>query len=285
MKNLWVMVLAFCLVAVVPHQAEAKRFGGGFSSGKSFSMPKKAAPTKAVAPKSATTPTTAKKPGMGGLMGGLLAGGLLGALFFGGAFEGIQLMDILLVALVAFLLFRLFGAQRRPAYSSADQQHAANPNPFMSRQNDALERVSPTQTQSLGESASAIDSAVIETPEWFDADAFVAGAPEHFKQLQSAWDQQAWAEIATYASPELSEVLKSNRSVLPDNQTTEVVSVLAELANFQTVDGQHVVSVAFHGWIKENNATQTTEFSEAWHLARDEKHASGNWTLVGIEQL
>lgn len=283
MKNLWVMVLAFCLVAVMPYQAEAKRFGGGFSSGKSFSMPKKSAPTKAVAPKSATSPTTTKKPGMGGLMGGLLAGGLLGALFFGGAFEGIQLMDILLVALVAFLLFRLFAAQRRPVYNGADHQHAANPQPFMARQNDAFNTSNHVDAEPFNAASDA--SMIVNTPDWFDAEAFVEGATDHFKRLQQAWDQQDWAEIGTYASPELLSFLKSNRSVLPENQKTEVVSVLAELANFQTVDGQYVVSLAFHGWIRENDAQQTTEFSEAWHLTRDEDLSSGNWTLVGIEQL
>ena len=42
---------------------------------------------------------------MGGLLGGLLSGLL--AAFFGGAFEGIRFMDILIMGLIAFVIFKL----------------------------------------------------------------------------------------------------------------------------------------------------------------------------------
>ncbi|MGR5470930.1 Tim44 domain-containing protein, partial [Vibrio astriarenae] len=56
--------------------------------------------------KEQTTKSSSKKGLMGGLLGGLLAGGLLAA-FFGGSFEGIQFMDILIIGLIAFVIFKL----------------------------------------------------------------------------------------------------------------------------------------------------------------------------------
>ncbi len=286
MKQLFTFLFAFCLVAAIPHQAEAKRFGGGFSLGKGYSMPKKAAPapTKQVAPsqtgsKTAPTSTAGSKAGMGGLMGGLLAGGILGALFFGGAFEGIQLMDMLLIGLVVFMLFKLFGTQRRAAYAGTTQGGYAPNEVPMARNSD----------QGFGGASSSIHLSAtftkIDTPEWFDEAAFLAGAKEHFKNLQSAWDRQDWDEIASYTSEELLQSLKTNRMVLPDNQVTEVLSVDVELANFQTLLGEHIVSLYFEGEIRENGSDASTAFSEAWHLSRDADISTGNWTLVGIEQV
>ena len=286
MKQLFTFLFACCLVAAIPHQAEAKRFGGGFSLGKSYSMPKKAAPapTKQVAPsqtgsKTAPTSTAGGKAGMGGLMGGLLAGGILGALFFGGAFEGIQLMDMLLIGLVIFMLFKLFGTQRRAAYAGTSQVGYAPNEVPMARNSE----------QGFGGASSFPNMSAtftkIDTPEWFDEAAFLAGAKEHFKNLQSAWDRQDWDEIASYTSEELLQSLKTNRMVLPDNQVTEVLSVDVELANFQTLLGEHIVSLYFEGEIRENGSDASTAFSEAWHLSRDADISTGNWTLVGIEQV
>ncbi len=50
---------------------------------------------------------------MGGILGGLLAGGLLAALFGSGAFEGIQFMDILIIAVLAFILFKIFRSMQQ----------------------------------------------------------------------------------------------------------------------------------------------------------------------------
>ena len=128
------------------------------------------------------------------------------------------------------------------------------------------------------------DLSPLETPDWFDADAFVAEAPKHFEQLQRAWDAQNWEEISEYTSAELLAQLKTNRSVLPDQQTTEVVSCMAEIVGFNQSRAETVVSINFHGWIKEQGDDQTTEFSEIWHLSRVADEDGVNWVIVGIEQ-
>lgn len=115
MKRFFTLFALIVAVSFSAPHAEAKKFGGGKSFGKSF----KTAPAKQQQPQQTNTinkqnPTAAqsgKKGLMGGLMGGLLAGGLLAA-FFGGAFDGIQFMDILIFGLIAFVIFKLFNTMR-----------------------------------------------------------------------------------------------------------------------------------------------------------------------------
>jgi len=292
MKSFWIACFSLMLVLAVPMEAEAKRFGGGFSLGKSFNTQKKAAPATAPAKQTATTnqtgnaPTQAAKPGMGGLFGGLLAGGLLGAMLFGGAFEGIQMMDILLIGLALFLMFKLFAPKRAPAYAGGaggEPQHSQSPR-SQSEDKQAVFRQAQVDTATSQPLEQSADLAPLETPEWFDADAFVAEAPKHFEQLQVAWDAQDWDQIAEYTSPELLAQLKTNRSVLPEQQKTEVVSCMAELIGFNQGRAETVVSVNFHGWIREQGDEQATEFSEVWHLSRVAAETSVSWVVVGIEQ-
>jgi predicted lipid-binding transport protein (Tim44 family) len=286
MKSFLVACLSLMLLIGVPQHAEAKRFGGGFSLGKSFSTQKKVAP----APTKQTSTTKADssagktgaqpaKPGMGGLFGGLLAGGLLGALLFGGAFDGIQFMDILLIGLALFFLMRLMGGRREPAYAGgSDASTGAGNSQQQYRQSATGEPMGSADAdfeQDLTE---------VETPDWFDAEAFLAQAPEHFTQLQRAWDAQNWDEIAEYTSAELLAQLKTNRAVLPDQQQTEVVSCMAELVGFQQSRADTVVSIHFHGWIKEHGDQDTSEFAEIWHLGRVATENGVNWIILGIEQ-
>jgi len=297
MTLVFAMFMSFALLA--PDAEAAKRFGGGSSLGKSYSAPKQTAPTSrdsassgtSTQQKAATAPTAApKKPGMGGLLGGLLAGGLLGALFFGGAFDGIQFMDILLIGLLAFMAFKLFGMFRRhqqgaaPAYAGQGQGQAQTGSPLEPVQPEPMARTqqpepafSPAQGFGAG-----LGAAAFETPSWFNLDAFLEGAKGHFIKLQKAWDGQDWDEIRSYVSPELLLELQRERAK-NGKQHTEVVSVMAELANFIDQGNQVVASLNFYGWLKEDS-DQTTEFNEVWHLTRDMSVPNADWVIVGIEQ-
>ena len=289
--SFFALVIGF---GVAVPDAEAKRLGGGSSLGKSFFTPKKAKPAAPTQQKAATGTNAAtqkaqpRRSGFGGMMAGLLAGGLLGALFFGGAFDGIQFMDILLIGLLIFVAIKLFSGMKKaqgPQYAGHQQNNQSNsaeqyrqqhqePQTFQQPQ----EPLSPTPGAgfSFGESE-------MQLPQWFNEAAFVEGAKQHFNHLQKAWDNSDWNEIATYTTPELLEVLQQERAKQPSNQNTEVVSVMAELANF-TDNGDHVVAtINFYGWLREDGH-ETAEFSELWHLSRDMTQPNADWMIVGIQQ-
>lgn len=268
---------------MVPDVAEAKRLGGGSSFGKSYTTPKKVAPAPGkdqTAAKSTTNTTGAaatKSRGFGGLMGGLLAGGLLAALFMGGAFEGIQFMDILLIAVIGFVLFKLFAGRKvqrqQPAY--------AMPDGSMARE-QAQPQPAPAPSRFGGLNASPAPAA-LNLPDWFNEKQFVDGAKQHFIHLQKAWDTQDWSDIRDYMSDEMFTALQQERAKLPGELHTDVESVMAELVNFID-EGDHVVaSIHFYGWIAESGQP-TSEFSEIWHLNRDMQQTNADWKIVGIEQ-
>ncbi|GHE22440.1 Tim44 domain-containing protein [Halomonas urumqiensis] len=267
MRQLLVM-LVVGLLSIGPAMdfAEARRLGGGGNVG-SFSRsadrpaatPNQAAPAR----QGQNRATGSRMPGM---LGGLLAGGLLAALFFGGAFDELRLMDILVVALIGFLLLRLF-ARRRPAMADGttpEQPAAHQPQAFQA-----------------DSQATASGMAFAGAPEWFDRERFLGAAKEHFMTLQRAWDNNDFAGIQEYVTPALYNVLREERDRHPANNRTEVVRLFAELGSVREAGPQAEATVIFHGILDENG--EHNEFNETWHLVRDLRDGAP-WYVQGIEQ-
>ncbi|WP_282039959.1 Tim44 domain-containing protein [Halomonas alimentaria] len=247
--------------------AEARRLGGG----KSFGTQSRSVQQQPAATQNQATGTRATQGRAGsrmpGMLGGMLAGGLLAALFFGGAFDELRLMDILMVAGIAFLLFRLL-ARRRPAM-------AGGPAP------NADETRGAATAQSFQASAAPTAGAFAGEPEWFDRERFLGGAKEHFMTLQRAWDNNDFAGIQEYVTPELYNLLREERARQPANNRTEVVRLFAELGMVQEVGQQAEATVIFHGILDENG--EHSEFNETWHLMRELRDGAP-WYVQGIEQ-
>ncbi len=264
------------LLALSPVDAEAKRLGGGKSFGKSYSTPKQS-PYTSTTQQQQTTTTSKPKSSLGGkgMLAGLLAGGLLGALFFGGAFEGLQIMDMLVMALIAFIAFRLirqFSAGRQPATVQGPQNW----------QQRAQPEVSPIPTQG-GFGGTCAHPAGADLPPDFNLTQFLEEAKGHYQQLQQIWDQKDYTALASYVSPELLQALKAEREQCPGNNRTEVVSVQTELLRAERIGDDASLSIRFHGWIREDQ-DDVTGFNEAWHLQRP-WNQPGNWVIVGIQSL
>ena len=289
----------FAGLMLAPDTAEAKkRLGSGGSIGKSFFTPKKTSPssTQDAAPKSAQTTSTSSQtttagktnPPMGGMLGGLLAGGLLAALFFGGAFEGIQIMDLLVIAVIAFVLFKLLagsrsGVQRREPSYAGYSQHPGGGNSA----NPAGDQVSPEPQTAGGFSwGHTANQAKVELPVWFDERAFLEGAKGHFAQLQQAWNSNDLALIRGYCSDELYQALELERQKLgAELLDNDLVSVMAELIGYREQHSEAQLSVLFNGWMREGSEAQVLEFREVWHLTRDLSVEGADWFLVGIDQV
>ncbi|MEG0969291.1 MAG: hypothetical protein RSG92_28425, partial [Pseudomonas sp.] len=117
MKRFLSIAMALCIGLTMSLDANAKRFGGGKSAG--------------AAPSHQTSQMAPSSPGMGGAaatagaagaagaaakaggaskwlgpLAGIAAGGLLASMFMGGGFQGMQIFDILIMAVIAFVIFR-----------------------------------------------------------------------------------------------------------------------------------------------------------------------------------
>ncbi len=286
MKRLFSFV-ALLMVAVisVPH-AEARKLGSGKSFGQAFKTapaPKQTAQnTSSVGKNSAATnPASSKKGLMGGLLGGLLAGGLLAA-FFGGAFEGIQFMDILILGLIAFVIFRLMRGtlaakqgsmnQHQPAFGHA-QRGYEQPNVHN------FEQASSATTGGFGGNPDVPHN----YPPGFDQAAFVNGAREHYRILQGAWNYNQLDTIQEYVSASLFDDLKQERAKLAGDQHTDVMYVDAEIVRADYDANKAQLSLQFSGRYADAVEGIEEDITDIWHLERDLTVANAPWLVVGIQ--
>jgi len=295
MKKLWAALAILLTFTLTLEAAHAKRLGGGKSYGRSYqtapapqrqdAMPASSAQQAAAKPAAAGAPSAGKGM-MGGLLGGLLAGGLIAALFAGGAFEGLQVMDIVLIAAVAFLILFILrqlrgGGQaqtRQPAYARAGAGQAGA---------SAQHRAS-TAAPVFGNASAraAAPSAVpMNLPLGFDSPAFLEGAKAHYRILQDAWNRNDLVKIREYCSAELYDLLRVERAGLPAEQHTEVLSLGSELVRADQKFGLAEVSVRFSGRYRDAVEGVEEDFTDIWHLERDCGKDDAPWHIVGVESV
>ena len=278
MQRFLTIALALFLSFSFSLDAEARRFGGGKSFGGMKQRPaaqqqqqKPAAPAKAA-------PAAGAKPafgGIGGMLMGLAAGGLLASLFMGGGFEGVQIMDMLIFGLIAFVIFKFIASRRRQMPQAAT---AGGP---------AMQREAHTPAQNIfGGSApvATINKPVISAPVWFNESSFLQAAEGHFNSLQQHWDANEMEQIAEFVTPELLKFLTEERNSLGDGmQSTYIDDLSVELDSVEEESTITVATITFHGVAKTSRFDQGEAFSESWRMER----ANGEnqpWLIAGIRQ-
>ena len=84
-------------------------------------------------------------------------------------------------------------------------------------------------------------------PAGFDLTAFLAGARDHYRTLQDAWNKNDLVKIQEYVSPEPYNDLRVERATPVGDQHTEVLFVDAELVRADQIGSRAEVSVKFSG--------------------------------------
>lgn len=257
-----------------------------------------------------------------GLAAGLGIAALLSHFGMGEAVANFLMMALLAVAAVFLVtwLIRRFGAGKaqagnkgQPAYAYAGagagvgtgaghdaQASRVEPvNPAASApvlQRDALpgsaadsfrmdggSPVASTPVSSLAEPAGA-SFAAPALPADFDAAAFERIARMIFIRMQTANDRGDLDDLRQFTTAEL---FASIRLDLQDRgnkpQQTDVEQVAAQVIDFDREASRDVVSVRFHGLIREEANAPATGFDEIWHLVR-ETSAPQVWRIAGIQQ-
>ena len=274
--------------------AEAKRLGGGKSFGGKFgfSQPlKKNSINKNSAQRQQSSPAkqqnTARKQQMmqrGGLMGmfGALAlGGLLGAMFFGGAFEGVNFMDVLIIGLIIFLLFKFMSRRsRQPAmaggYGPADTDEMDN------------QQQRQTVSDQLGghddtDEEASIDDLRSDAPKQFDQEAFLEGAKSCFARLQQAWNEGDMADIRQFTTDHVFGEIQDQRQAHESHGKTEIISLNAELLSSSDMGSKQEAIVLFKAELTEDGSSHPVE--EVWHFVKPANSQQPTWFLDGIQQV
>lgn len=294
------LVAALCAVLVLCMSpiADAKRLGGGGSFGSRPSMQRSFTPTPQQAPQMQRqqTPTqqgiNQQQPGvsqprrglggMGGFLGGMLAGGLLGSLFFGGGFGGMPgILDMLLLALVAFGIFKFISMRRQAQQAQpAAAGYGAASAPAGGDNGWATLRSAPETGGSYQTPAGP------DVPAGFDVEQFVKGAKMAYTRLQSSWDKRDLGDIAQFATPAVLDEIRKQVEADPVPSTTEILLVNANLLGVVEEGGQQTATVFFDVLLREDPRQDApSSVREVWHFVRPTREANAMWRLDGIQQV
>jgi predicted lipid-binding transport protein (Tim44 family) len=118
----------------------------------------------------------------------------------------------------------------------------------------------------------------------FDAAGFERIAKMLFIRMQAANDAGALEDLRKFTTPELFAAVRLD---LHDRQgsvqQTDVLQLDAQVIDVAQEDGQQVVSVRFHGLIRELSDAPAEPFDEVWHFVKP-LDGHREWAIAGITQ-
>ena len=296
MKKILLSVFVALLgVSFVALEAQAKRLGGGGTSGMQRQMPAKPAPASPPAQQAAGTAGAAAAAAparswlgpIAGLAAGLGIAALMSHLGMGEAFGNFLTMALLAVAAIFVVRWamRRFGPAAPPARANGMQFAGAA---------GSLGNALPSQpaAPAFGSGRAALNEKAVEPnvssaavlPPGFDSAAFERIAKLIFIRMQAANDKADLEDLRQFATPEMFAVFKlelQDRKDAP--QQTDVVQLDAQVMDFAQEAARQIVSVRFHGLIREEKDGPATPFDEAWHLVKP-ADGSREWAIAGIAQ-
>lgn len=310
------LIVAFSLSTAGISDAQAKRFGGSSSFGSkssysnaysrkaTSSTPKSASQQQSSRQNQTARQSMSKRGGLMGLLGGLALGGLLGSLFFGGAFENINVMDLLMFGGIALLLFKLFAAkagkqQARSAYSRDTYDNQASSTSYQRTDNNSAKTSNPDfdtdifankgqtanfQTANFTPEEQLIENALV-LPKGFNEADFLEGAKGAFKILQTAWDKKDLAEIRSLTTDKVfAEIQKQIKATAGENHT-DVLNVDAELLEVRDLGHELEAVVLFDTLLREESRAHPEQVREVWTFIKQKNSLHPKWYLDGLQQL
>jgi predicted lipid-binding transport protein (Tim44 family) len=201
----------------------------------------------------------------------------LGAEF--GSILTMLLVAIVGVFVVRFLLQRFAsGGNRGPALATPQGMQFSGPSSGSAPATSAP--VPPAFASALPPQ----QAAAAGFPAGFDAAGFERIAKLIFIRMQAANDTGDLADLRQFATPEMFASFKLELQERHGaTQQTDVVRLDAQVLEFVQEDDRQVVSVRFHGLIREEKDAPASLFDETWHLTKP-LDGSREWAIAGIAQ-
>lgn len=294
MKSIWSKLLAVVLVAgsafamvAVSFDAEARRFGGGFSSGRQSVnvMKQKQATAPAAVPRAPAATGGSRWLGpLAGIAAGLGLAALLSHFGLGGA-----MADLLVIALIvglALVAIRFIARTLQGGLSLSAQSQAREGNTHRYRETIQAREPGSGLAGLMGSGTPTIDP-VPQTGDWFipagfDQATFLEEAKKQFAAVQAAWDTGDYDQLRHRLTDEFYAEYAPKLTPRPQGTHTQIVSLNADLLGIEKLNNGYLASVRFSGQLREDGATQASAFEEAWNLYKPEGQG---WLLAGIQQL
>lgn len=240
------------------------------------------------------------------MLGGLVMGGLIGSLLFGGLGHmgggfggGIGLVEILLVAALAYFAYSFF--RRRQAATAAPAGYADpgsmgaswRPEPT-SRSTAVLDAPAPTADADLARGVAHIR----QMDPSFDPARFSEPASDVFFRVQAAWMARDMASVRTTLTEEMLATMQTQcdqlRAQRRVNRLENIAVRSVEVTEAWQEGGQDFVTVRFLAnlldfttdesgtQLVEGSRTEPVKFEEYWTFTRPV--GSGPWRLSAIQQ-
>lgn len=241
--------------------------------------------------------------GGGGMLRGLMtgiAGGFVGSMLFrslgfagtglpGGG--GFGILEMLLLAGLVFLVFRLIAARRSPAFG-ADS--------FMASDSSFRRSSVPAPEQAGGE-GEAVQVLRRYDPS-FELSRFKDERVDDFVRMQNAWSSGDLSRVEPILAPELSESLQADLAGLKSQGRVNRLGSIAlrgsELTEAWQEYGKEYATVRFRasltdtvldartGAVLEGDPTEQVKFDECWTFSRSVDGPAGEnpWKLTAIQQ-
>ena len=280
-RFLMLLVMALTCLALLSTAAEAKRFGGGSSFGKSRSMPSQQYNRPAnAAPASAPAPASTGNKWMGPLAG-LAVGAGLATMFSGGGMGGMGggmssiLMLLMLAGVVMFLIAKFKKSQQA---TQPNMQYAGGGAAYNTQ--DTMQQPVPQPNYGSGIASSYSGN----IPQDFPVDSFLRNAKMSFIRLQAANDSKDLNDVREYTTPEVfAEISMQMQERGNTIQKTEVITINAQLLEVANDGDYTIASVRFTGQLSENKSSPEN-VDEIWHIQKNRQNANAAWLLAGIQQ-
>ena len=248
-----------------------------------------------------------------GLAAGLGIAALMSHLGMGEAFGNFLMMALLAVAAIALVAFlmRRFGKNRAPAAAGREWAHAgagadtaSNSTgggaqvawPAGMQRSNAQEGSAAASFGQAGGSAgfnpasapafepAALAATAASLPADFDQAGFERIAKMIFIRMQAANDSGDLNDLRSFTTPEMFAHIRLDLQERgAAKQTTDVIDVFAEVLDLVRDTERDIVSVRYHGNIREEAGGPVTPFDEIWHLVQP-RDGSRNWAISGIQQ-
>lgn len=264
------------------------------------------APAGPTSPSRMTSAPAPQQPGgfmsrWGGMLGGLALGGLLGSLLFGGMGGGLGggmgLMEIALLAGLAFLAFQFFRRrQPQPAPAGAAAYGSTGWAPAESTAREGVSVATPAAP--VDDDLERGLAAIRMMDPAFDLARFTAIATDLFQRLQIGWNAQDLGSVRANLTDEMAVALDRDLSRLREqhraNRVDKVTVESAEVTEAWQEYGRDLVTVRLRasaldytidqttGALVEGSQTVPTSFQEFWTLARPV--GPNAWKLSAIQQ-
>ena len=293
-------VSAFFALALLAHDADAGRLGGGRSFGKqssTYNQRQALPPSKPAQDASKAAPAPAGTPApqpagnrwfgpLAGIAAGLGIGMLLSHFGLGGAFaDGLGSMIVIgLLLFAGVFIWRMLRRSTAPPDAMRPMEPAYAPSaPPLASSSGAGVSVLGTPLPGAAP-VPANTGAPWGVPADFDVAGFIRIAKVQFLRMQAAWNEKNLADIREFTTP---EVFAEIRMQLDEEKgavnKSEVVNLNATLLGIETGPIEYLASVRFSGSMRENQA-EAVPFEEVWNLGKPIDGRSG-WLLAGLQQV